>query len=84
MKVVASRFVCGVAMLKTPSLAETVTGIVWLIHVFAVADPTSRVKAAAEKKFILRDVKRQYVRVLDTKSKRDSLLIALRKRGSWE
>ena len=40
-KVVASRLVCGTAILKTPVRAEMVTGTLMFMHVLAAAEPAS-------------------------------------------
>ena len=47
MKVVASRLVCGMAILKTPVRADMSIGTVILVHCFAAAEPASKASARA-------------------------------------
>lgn len=45
---VASRLVCGTAILKIPVRAEIVTGTVMFMHVLAAAEPASTTIARAD------------------------------------
>ena len=47
MKVVASRLVCRLAILKIPVRADMSTGTVILVHIFAAAKPASKASARA-------------------------------------
>ena len=47
MNVVASRLVCGTAILKIPVRADMSTGTVILVHCFAAAEPARKASARA-------------------------------------
>ena len=59
-KVVASRLVCGTAiLLNTPVRAEMSTGTVMFMHVLAVAELASKANAATERAYIFAGLRYQ-------------------------
>ena len=57
MKVVASRFVWGTAMLKMPVRAEMLTGTLMFMHCLAAAEPASRTNTKADGAYIVLGVR---------------------------